>query len=153
MGLSLEFLLGEPHGIIGAVKEMELERLIDPAVVRRLADFSLHIIPNDLNLLSQAIGTSAGKDPIDLRPFMKVVLDEVDRGVLTVDPVWVSYVASASSDRVAEIAEIWAVSMQHKYNDPELIAAPEVRQAVEDLIELCNEAEREGGQVLHVWHV
>ncbi len=51
-----------------------------------------------LNLLSLQIGRFTGADPIELRPFLEVLVDEEDRGLLAVHPSWVYGLALLSHE-------------------------------------------------------
>jgi hypothetical protein len=94
MGLSLEFHLGDTEAIHKAVRDIDLDRLYDPTVVKAKADLSLHITPHDLDTLSQEFAVESRQEPMDLRPHLKVLFDEFDRGVFLVDDCWISYIAA-----------------------------------------------------------
>jgi hypothetical protein len=89
MGLSLIFYLGDSDAIARAATDLELERLDDPGTVTHSADFSLHIAPSDLDLLSESIGRGSAQEPRGLRSSLEPILDEADHGVLLVAPDWV----------------------------------------------------------------
>jgi hypothetical protein len=147
MGLTLEFYLGDAERIALAIQEVDLETLYDPQVVQQKADFSLHILPKDLNLLSRAIGAAAGISPIELRDHLTVLIDEVDRGMLEVDRVWIDYAASASQDDVPRISKAWVDAMNHQYAG-DAVLSDDLVQAVHDLLAICKSAQASDRQVL-----
>ncbi|HXK61710.1 MAG TPA: hypothetical protein PLP42_17625 [Acidobacteriota bacterium] len=52
MGLALEFHQGDAQALFAAFTNCDYNRLDDPKVVKRTADFSLHITPKDLTRIS-----------------------------------------------------------------------------------------------------
>jgi hypothetical protein len=151
MGLTLEFYLGNSDAIVRAVADIELDSLQDSNTVTHYADFSLHIIPADLDLLSESIGHVTARNPQGLRSSLEPILDEVDRGALSVAPDWVRYVAVLQSEQVPEVVELWASAMRSKHEDPEIVANDDMRQAVAELLDLCRCAAASDGNVVHVW--
>jgi len=151
MGLALEFYTGDIDAIVDAVERIECEALDDPAVVASRVDLSLHLVPNDLNFLSRAIGHAAGVPPIDLGPYLDPVLDEEDHGLLMVDPAWVGYVGGAPTAAAAAISEDWAARMREEYGDPAITVTRELVEAVAELIAFCAAASRSGAPVIHAW--
>jgi hypothetical protein len=153
MGLSLEFYLGNADAISHAVADVEFSRLDDHLIVTDSADFSLHIVPADLDLLSESLARFNGQKPQGLRQSLKSLVDEEDRSAFLVRPEWVHYVAAINEEQVGEIAELWASSLRAKHNDAEITVTEQMRAAVGDLVRLCCSASKRDGQVVHIWYL
>ena len=151
MGLTLAFYIGDSKEIERAIRECEIDLLYDPEVVHRQADLSLHILPKDPNLLSRQFGKHSGRKPLDLRPYLSVIIDESDRGLLLVDNTWVMYAADVEADAVDNVVEDWFEAMRKEYPQEEIQVTPEAKLAVQALLELCKAALQEGSTVLHSW--
>lgn len=145
MGLSLMFHAGDEsafHAVLAAGEEVQAvaERLFDAH-----ADFSLHLIPRDLDLLSEII---AGRR---LRPHLHPLTDSADGGLIGVAAEWVDAVANAPARPVEDLAEAWAEAMRDFHSQPTLAATPEMRRAIRDLLSLCQLAYARRLRVLHAW--
>lgn len=149
MGLTLEFHLGDCKAIVQAVRDGNWRGLGDHSSLS--ADFSLHIIPADLDMLSTAIGLVTDQPLLSLRPSLTPVVDEVDRGVLLVAPEWVQYVSALESEQAREAADAWAYQMRSKYNEKRIVVSGGVLRAVASLQELCRRATEIDETVVHVW--
>ena len=97
MGLTLEFHAGDKSRIAKAIQESDLEVLGNPDVSKFNVDLSLHITPHDLDLLSASFGEAKLIPPLQLRKFLKVMVDEEDRGALGVDQDWINYIAATDA--------------------------------------------------------
>jgi hypothetical protein len=151
MSVTLVFLAGDPEQIAEATREVDYDKLDDPVLVKLRADLSLHIEPRDLNTLSQQFAAFSGNKPVDLRPYLKVGVDEEDRGLLTIEDDWVSYVASVPDGCADAIAQAWASKMREQYSDPDITATAEMKSSVEALITLCKTARKDLIPVVHIW--
>ncbi len=158
MGLSLEFYTGDSDKIKPAFLQDEIEPyfspmdlLDEPGVVERQADLSFHLEPDDLNLLSLQFGKYSGRPPIPLRPYLSILLDEIDHGLLLVADSWVEYVAAVRTEDIPAIVEAWFQSARDKYQDKRIQVSPPVIQAVRDLVELCRYARQKKSKVYHAW--
>ena len=161
MGLSPEFHLGESAAIRQSVAVGRRRWFRDPALVTHSADFSLHIEPADLDLLSQALGKAFGAPPRKLRPSLTPIVDTFSEGVLAVAPEWVQYVGAvhffqtiSKRDLVAEATESWATAMRLKH--AEAVSVTEaMRTAVGRLVELCAAAAAHTikGEVFQIWYL
>ncbi|MEN8241006.1 MAG: hypothetical protein ABFS17_03715 [Chloroflexota bacterium] len=153
MGLTLEFFVGDVDAITNAIKYADLMRLDDPLVVEKKADFSLHLNPNDLNLLSLEVGIITREDPLLLRPYLSIIIDENDYGLLTVERKWIEYVAQIPSNQSEQLLTNWFTEMAKDYNDPDIIETDQGLKAIRDLVELCNYAIAADCQVVHYWQL
>ncbi len=158
MGLRLEFYTGDSKKIEAAFLEDEIEpyfhpmdSLQAPNVIQREADLSFHIIPKDLNLLSERFGKYSGQQPIPLRPYLSRILDEEDHGLLLVDDIWVKYVAAVQESDVAQVANAWCQAMEAEYPGEQIPLTPEITRAVGNLVNLCQYAQEKRIKVYHAW--
>jgi len=151
MGLTLEFYLGDSDVIAKAVEELDLEKLRSIGIIKGMADFSLHIEPNDLDLLSHQLDQHSNQQAIELRPHLRVLFDDIDRGAFEVDDEWVSYVLAVPRAAVRNITESWFNRIEQKYGDERIEVTEAALKAVDDLLQLCRRAKTEGQPVSHVW--
>ena len=153
MGLSLEFLIGDVEVITSAVRRLDLEALWNPSIVKQRADLSLHLSPQDLNFLSEEFGRASGQIPCDFRSNLKILVDDEDLGLLLVDEKWVEYAAKVSAESIFDLVEKWMERMRREYDDTQIEASDDSREAVGDLVQLCQNAKRGGNAVLHYWYL
>lgn len=163
MGLSLEFHLGDSAAIRQAITDGRSRWFRDPALVSHSADFSLHIIPSDLDLLSESIGHVLRQPPRKLRPSLTPIVDKKLGGVLAVAPEWVKDTAEvhrlralheivSKQDLVAQVAAVWASAMRQKHAE-DVPVTEAMRTAVSRLVELCAVAHASKGEVFHIWYL
>jgi hypothetical protein len=110
MGLILQFYIGNKDEIVDAVAYEDFVVLEELEHGNKLADFSLHIEPNDLNLLLEVIAEYKGQNKISLRENLdteKCFFDETDRGAYFVKPIIQSLVSNCSVNDIAGIAQLW----------------------------------------------
>jgi hypothetical protein len=150
MGLALEFYLGDTERIISAVKNIEFQVLYDPTVVEKRADFSLHIVPKDLELLSYCISRRTGTPPMKLREHLVVLLEERDRGVLEVGNSWIEYAAAVQETQLPQLSSDWVDAMSYEHRE-HVVQSDELVRAVRDLIAMCKNAAETEHKLLHVW--
>jgi hypothetical protein len=149
MGLTLEFYLGDSEAIAKAVEDLDLEKLRATGIIKGVADFSLHIEPNDLDLLSHQLGQHSDQPPIELRPHLRLLFDDIDRGAFEVDDEWVSYASAVPRAAVRRITDSWFNGMGQKYRDQQVEVSEAALTAVDDLLQLCKRAKTEGQPVSH----
>jgi len=81
-----------------------------------------------------------------------VLLDEEDRGLLSVDATWVDYVANVEENSVAIIVRDWFESIRKEHSDEDIPdPSQDVVDAVRDLINLCKDGKKSHLEVLHGW--
>jgi hypothetical protein len=153
VGLALEFIIGNTEAIIGALQAEDFEWMEDRTLIQARADFSLHIVPSDLNLLSHAIGIHTGQPLQDLRPLLTGLVDTETFGALAVDPAWIAYVAVLPPERIPAVVETWFELMRVEHNQPRLQVTPDAKQAVEELLTLCQLSQVIRSDVIHFWYL
>ena len=154
MGLTLQFFAGQAISIQRAVTEVDLDYLdgFDPGST--CADFSLHITPRDLDLLTAEACKALGTEAMSLRENLDFVgehVDEEDRGAYLVAKPWVELWASIETQAVDALAANWFLALQREYDDPELAVTDAAMQAVSDLLGTCKTAVEEDFDLVHVW--
>lgn len=151
MGLSLEFYAGNREQIMKAMQEFDLDLLDEPGVTAAYADFSLHLEPRDLNLLSRAIAVVENRTFLELGDFLNGVVDEEDHGALDVGRDWVRHVATTDPLNIDVIVQGWSESMSALHG---VSIAPNdsMRKALSDLVSLCRLAVTTDAAVVHIWY-
>ena len=153
MGLALEFIIGNTKAIIGALQAEDFDWMEDRALVQARADFSLHLIPQDLSLLSHAIGIHTGQPLQDLRSSLSALVDTETFGALAVEPAWIAYVATLSPERIPAVVETWFEMMRVEHSQPKLQVTPDAKQAIEELLALCQLSQVTSCDVIHFWYL
>ena len=151
MGLSLEFYAGSRDRIVEAMQECDLDRLDCPEVTVAYADFSLHLEPGDLNLMSRAIGLAENREPLELMPFLTGIVDENGYGALEVGPDWVGHIATANPAHLEAFAVGWTELMSALHGES-IEVNDGMRKAIFDLLSLCRLAVKSKAAVVHVWY-
>jgi hypothetical protein len=151
----MEFYAGEADSIGRAFSDVESDDLRDgPATA--YADLSLHLVPDDLDTLSEVAAGLAGVAPSLLSECLTrqvgVLDDGQTGGADVVDPRWLGMFA-ALGDRDAEpLTARWFSCLGQKYGEPLEVNRGAVA-AVEALIRLCRKAVTEGHEVVYVWYL
>lgn len=153
MGLTLEFYVGDPEVIGPAVAEADFDLLYKSDVVKKRADFSLHIQPKDLDTLSLQVADMLGQSPVLLQESLGDAIggDESDHGAFLVASEWVSQVAGLQSSVSVELTKRWISEMARIYEDEQIVVTPEAEEAVSSLILLCRFAAETDTPVIHSW--
>ena len=152
MGLSLEFIAGPDQAVQEAVAGDWFDWMLDCNEGLLRADFSLHLIPRDLDRLSESLGAVSGRDMTLLRTHLNVVTDSVDGGILSVAPEWIEYVSACEFESVDAITNLWSKGMEKDHEGEKVPPTAEMRAAVASLIELAVAAVRLDWVVIHTWH-
>jgi hypothetical protein len=154
MGLSLEFYAGDADAIGADFTAIEFDGLRDGTRARAYADFSLHLSPTDLDLLSAVIAEHVGAAPLALTDSLVRTVGgfEGEGGAEVVDLAWVRMVASADEAAAPELAAEWIGRVGAECGQQLPVTRDAVR-AVRELIRLCRVASREGVEVVHTWYL
>jgi hypothetical protein len=155
MGLSMEFYAGEPQGIGRAFTACELDGLRDGTVAHSYADFSLHLSPDHLDLLSEEIAATVGRAPVLL---LDCIEDHVGgtEGESSADVIaqeWVDTVAEVTDASLPALTKRWVAAVARDVGDPSVQAGPDAERAVVDLVRLCREAVRQRSKVIFAWYL
>lgn len=150
MGLVLQFLVGDPKGILNALSAADYEKL--SGLTEERADFSLHLQPKDLQTLSDCAAQYAGQLLKPLRSALVCYLDEADRGYFLVDDDWVDAMAAIDIGKSKELAAKWFEQMAVNYPNEQLGSpTAEAETAVYELIKLCKYAVQSAKPLIHIW--
>ena len=150
MGISLEFLVGAPKGILDALADADYEKL--DGLIEKEADFSLHLQPRDLQTLFDCAAQYTSKFLKPFRSALVCYLDEADRGYFLVHDDWVDAMGTVDIRKAKELAAKWFEQMAADYPDEQLGSpTAEAETAVYKLIELCKYAVQYGKPVIHIW--
>jgi hypothetical protein len=148
MGQLLEFYAGDADAIGSDFTAGELDR----TRARAYADFSLHLSPTDLDILSEVIAERVGAAPLLLNDSLVRTVGGTanENGAEVVSPAWVRMVAAADEADAQELATEWIARVGAECGQ-QLDFSPEAVRAVGELIRLCQLAERDGLAVVHTW--
>ncbi|MES2593397.1 MAG: hypothetical protein V4608_16055 [Bacteroidota bacterium] len=152
MGLTLQFLIGDKRQIIGFVKDEDfdgLERIEDLGI----ADFSFHLIPNDLNLLVNAASEVAGLQKFGLREhldFQEFYFDAEDRGACFVNPRIKELFSMFNPDQAVDISKTWVKKMEKEHNE-EIGVNDDIVESVRQLILLSKNSVAKNIDLVHLW--
>ena len=154
MSVSLEFYAGDAAMIGVDFTAHKFDGIRDGTRARAYADFSLHLSPIDLDLLSEAIADHVGVDPLLLNDSLVRTVGglEGSSGAEVVDPAWVRMVAAADEAAAPDLAADW-VGLVNQEHGEQLGVTPEAVRMVRELIHLCRLAVQEGVDVVHTWHL
>jgi hypothetical protein len=154
MGLSLEFYAGDAAVIGADFTAIEFDGIRDGTRARAYADFSLHLSPTHLDILSAVIAERVGAAPQLLNDGLGRTVGgfEGAGSAEVVDPAWVQMVAAADEAIAPELAAVWIGRVGAECSQ-QLAVTPEAVRAVRELIQLCRLAVREGVEVVHTWYL
>lgn len=148
MGLSLIFCAGgqaeDTKKMLEALEAADYQALNQR--MARKADFSLHLLPRDLQTLSECAAAFSSREAAPFREGLTCYFDAEDRGFFIVSEVWEQYIAAVEAKDAKPLAEAWYQAMGLKES-----LLPEAIAAVKDLIELCQYAGQTGNPVVHIW--
>jgi hypothetical protein len=154
MGLSLEFYAGDPAAIAADFTAFEFEGLRNGRRALAYADFSLHLSPTDLDILSEVIAERVGVAPLLLNDSLirniGGIVDET--GAELVDPTWVRMVARTERTATTDLTGEWIRRVGAEYGQS-LEVSPEAIEAVDNLVTLCQLAVRQNVAVVHTWYL
>jgi hypothetical protein len=154
MGLSLEFYAGDAAKIGADFTAIEFDGIRDGTRARAYADFSLHLSPTDLDILSAVIAERIGAAPRLLSNSLgrNVGGFEGEGSAEVVDPTWVRMVSAVDATAAPEVAAVW-IGRVGAGCGQRLTVTPEAVRAIRELVELCQLAVREGVEVVHTWYL
>ena len=150
MGLSLQFLIGAPKELLDALTECDYDRI--DLLTEIKADFSLHLQPKDLQILSDCAAKFTKKFLKPFRTALVCYFDESDRGYFLLHDDWVSAIATIDTQKSKTITAKWFERMTEIYPNEQIGEPnPNAETAVCDLIKLCKHAALYRKPVIHIW--
>ena len=154
MGLTLQFAIGNKTTIINALEKFDLDFFSKLEEENQLADFSFHLIPNDLNLLVSSAVELKDSSPFGLREFLDTqtfYFDSNEKGAYLVDPVIYLLFSEFEENEALEITTKWFDKMRKAHSE-EIEISDEVVVAVKQLIAICKDAEVLNLDLVHIWY-
>ena len=154
MGLSLEFYAGDAATIGEDFAAIEFDGLRDGTRANAYADFSLHLVATDLDILSALIAERVGSDSMSLSNSLAVTVGtfEGEGGAALVNQAWVHMVSSVNAATAPELAAEWMKRVGMECGE-HLEVTSDAVCAVRDLINLCQLATRGDLDVVHAWYL
>jgi len=153
MGLTLQFFIGQREPIIDAVKAFDFDYLERLAAENKMADFSLHLEPNDLNFLVICATQLKNLDEFGLRECLDMTVpyfDSEDGGAYLVDRAIIGLFSQFSENEAAELATNWFEWMAAGHQ-VDLEVNNDAIEAVGKLIAICKEAQECDLDLVHSW--
>lgn len=153
MGLTLQFVIGSKIAIIDAVQNADYEFLAELETANKMADFSLHLEPKDLDLLVNAASELKSKKKIGLREHLdtkEFYYDSEEEGVFLVDPIIAALFAEFGYDEAPLLTKIWFEKMAIAHNEAIDVNDGAI-EAVERLVFISKEVQNTGENLMHVW--
>jgi hypothetical protein len=151
----MSFFVGEKRTIgEGLSSQITIPLWRQPFVVA-WADFSLHLSPFDLDLLSQEACLIAGVRPVTLTDSLteNVGGNGQTHSADVVSPQWVEMVAGLpdDDDQVEELAKRWVARVATEHNEQAEQPNEDTLRAIRELIDACQIAREKGLDVVHTW--
>ena len=149
MGLTLSFVTGSSTIILDALKSDDYDLFYDNII--KEADFSLHLSPRDLQILSLCAAEFNAKSPLNLREQMAPLIDQNDKGLFSIEEKWVYYMSAVPLEQSKVLCNRWFEEMNEKYPKEKIVLTEEANKAVEDLISICQFCIDNKKELLHYW--
>ena len=155
MSFLIEFYAGDANEIGRAFSEDDFEALRNGNLAHSYADFSLHISPTDLDILSEQAAGLLERPPV-------LLLDSLGRNVggtpeessaEVVSPAWVEFIAALPAEAAAELSSVWLSAVMAECGEEIDTNSPDAARAVGDLLSLCSEALTRRSDVVFAWHL
>jgi hypothetical protein len=155
MGLSMEFYAGDPKVIARAFSAYEFNALREHRAAAAYSDFSLHLAPSDLDLLTQEVSDALGCNCPD---FWDCLSDPVggndnEYGAAVLSSECVALLGSISNEWLSEMTRAWMSRVAEAHEDPAIEATAETHAAIRGVAELCRFAENRGISVVFGWYL
>jgi hypothetical protein len=149
MSLLLDFYAGDPARIGQAFSD-------DPDSLPtgdHHADFSLHLSPIDLELLTAEIQKAVGSGPASLMDSLEAQVggDGAESSADVVAPAWVQMVAALPQEQLEGLLSAWSLAIAREHGGAEMEVTDDMRSAVRGLVRLCGLAQADATAVIHTW--
>ena len=154
MGLTLQFAIGNKQTIIGAIERSDFDFLLQLESENKIADFSLHIVPNDLNFLVNSATEILHITVFGLREYLDTTnfyFDSEDGGAYFVDTAITNLFAKFNESDAPELTYKWFQKMTVEYNE-DLVVNDDAIEAVRKLILISKEAQEQHLDLIHIWY-
>jgi hypothetical protein len=154
VGLSMEFYAGDAAAIGADFTAREFNGIRNGTRALAHADFSLHLSPFDLDILSEVVADRVGGASRLLNNSLvrSVGGASTETGADVVDPAWVRMVALAEEGAVPELTAEWIKRVGAEYRQ-QLAVTDDALRAVRELIRLCRLAVEKELEVVHTWYL
>lgn len=155
MSLSLEFVVGDSDEIIRAVKDEDFDQISKLEENGQVADFNLHIIPNDLNFLVYSACELRGlHEKMGLREncdFDNNFFDSEDRGACNVLKSIPELFSQFQISDSKILTELWFSKLKLIYPKEEIQVSDNAIHSVRRLIEISKMAVNTNLDLVHIW--
>jgi hypothetical protein len=154
MGLTLQFAIGDKIELIRAFEEFNEDFLDDLESQSHLVDFSLHIIPNDLNFLVNIASGLRNDTIFGLREHLDTSIfyfDEPTSGAYFVDPIINELFSTFEESDAFEITHKWFEKLRTEYKE-DIEVTNDAILAVQQLISVCKKATKYKLDLVHIWY-
>jgi hypothetical protein len=149
----MAFYVGDQGKIGGAYSSGVAVPLWRHPFVVAAADFSLHLSPVDLDLLSEEACRLVGAPPGTLTDSLtdRVGGDGQTSSAEVVSPRWVGAVAGIPDRHVEELARRWLARVAQEHSEQAEGPTEDAVRAIRELIRACRVATERGLPVVHTW--
>jgi hypothetical protein len=156
VGLTLQFVVGDKDEILDAVEQSDFDFIHRLQNEKRLADFSLHLIPDDLNLLVNAAAELLGERLFGLRENLDlseygVDTAEADGGAMLVNPIVANLFSRFESKAANDIASRWVEKMEAEHGE-QIGLNSDIISSVRQLIDICKVSVDKKLDLVHIWY-
>ena len=153
MGLTLQFTIGDKRKIIKAAKKNNFDFFDNLGRQNRLADFSLHLIPDDLNFLVASATEMKNKQILSLRENLDTItyyFDSEENGAYYVDPIIKHLFSEFKIEDAFNLTKKWFDKMAIDHNE-NLEVTQDAIDSVQRLILICKTAVNLNLDLVHNW--
>ncbi len=155
MGLTLQFAVGDKHQIIDAVKSFNFDFLEQLESESKLADFSLHLEPNDLNFLVGSATELLRVGEFGLRECLdttKFYFDSEAGGAFFVDTAIIDLFSRFNKNDARDLTHKWFEKMTAQHGE-DVPVNDDAIGAVEALIAITKDAQEQNLDLVHIWYL
>lgn len=153
MGMLMCFYVGDERKFAGEFSANASMPLWKQSFVVAMADFSLHLSPIDLDLLSVEACRMVGVQPVTLTNSLTVKVggDGQTSSIDVVSPQWVQTVARILDHQVEEMAKRWLARVAEEHRERQGEPNEDALRAIRDLIHACQIAKEKNLAVVYAW--
>jgi hypothetical protein len=152
MGLVMDLVAGDSREILLAVAMDELASFDDPTRFAAHLTFGGAIEPTWLDLFSQAIRTTLGRDEpsdfLDARAELDGPGDAGERTVERIDPTWIDAVARLDDRDLDAVTGSWIDLLEEELGELPREEKPSIRTFARQIVEFARSADRAPAVIL-----